>query len=108
MEVLERDSLDDGHCAIERHHQRCFPNELSVTPLPDGRYALIFQVMGLSDKVGMRIGDSPVGPFGEIREIWRTPEAGPGCFVTTPKPIRISRTGRTADQLQHDHPRFLE
>lgn len=60
-------------------------NELSVTPLPDGRYALIFQVLGLSDKVGLRIGDSPVGPFGEIREIWRTPEADEGLFCYNAK-----------------------
>jgi len=60
-------------------------NELSVTPLPDGRYALIFQVMGLSDKVGMRIGSSPVGPFGEIKEIWRTPEADQGLFCYNAK-----------------------
>jgi len=60
-------------------------NELSVTPLPDGRYALIFQVMGLSDKVGMRIGSSPVGPFGEIQEIWRTPEADQGLFCYNAK-----------------------
>jgi hypothetical protein len=60
-------------------------NELSVTPLPDGRYALIFQVMGLSDKVGMRIGDSPVGPFGDIQEIWRTPEADEGLFCYNAK-----------------------
>ncbi|MBK8566783.1 MAG: DUF4185 domain-containing protein [Saprospiraceae bacterium] len=66
-------------------------NELSVTPLPDGRYALIFQVLGLSDKVGMRICDSPVGPFGEIQEIWRTPEADEGLFATTPRRTPISR-----------------
>jgi hypothetical protein len=60
-------------------------NELSVTPLPDGRFALIFQVMGLSDKVGMRIGDSPVGPFGAIQEIWRTPEMDDGLFCYNAK-----------------------
>ncbi len=60
-------------------------NELSVTPLPDGRFALIFQVMGLSDKVGMRIGASPVGPFGDIQEIWRTPEADQGLFCYNAK-----------------------
>lgn len=60
-------------------------NELSVTPLPDGRYALVFQVLGLSDKVGLRIGDSPVGPFGEIQEIWRTPEADEGLFCYNAK-----------------------
>ena len=60
-------------------------NELSVTPLSDGRYLLVFQVMGLSDKVGIRIGDSPVGPFGEIKEIWRTPEADQGLFCYNAK-----------------------
>lgn len=60
-------------------------NELSVTPLPNGRFALIFQVMGLSDKVGMRIGDSPVGPFGEIEEIWQTPEADEGLLCYNAK-----------------------
>lgn len=49
-------------------------NELSVTPLKDGRYLLIFQVMGISDKVGLRVGTSPVGPFGPVNEIWTVPE----------------------------------
>ncbi|MEY4202848.1 MAG: hypothetical protein RL013_551 [Bacteroidota bacterium] len=69
-------------------------NELSVTPLPDGRYALIFQVMGLSDKVGMRIGNSPVGPFGPIREIWKTPEMDEGLFCYNAKAHpNLSRPG---------------
>ncbi len=49
-------------------------NELSMTTLPDGRYLLVFQVLGLSDKVGMRIAASPVGPFSDIIEIYTTPE----------------------------------
>lgn len=60
-------------------------NELSVTPLPDGRYLLIFQVGGLSDKVGLRIGASPVGPFGEIQEIWTAPEAAEGLLTYNAK-----------------------
>ena len=69
-------------------------NELSLTPLPDGRYLLIFQVLGLSDKVGMRIGESPVGPFGEIEEIWRTPEFDEGlwCYNAKAHPA-LSRPG---------------
>ncbi len=55
-------------------------NELSVTPLPDGRYLLVFQVFGISDKVGMCVGLSPVGPFGPIQEIWRTPEIDEGLL----------------------------
>ena len=55
-------------------------NELSVTPLPDGRFLLIFQVLGLSEKVGMCVGQSPVGPFGPIQEIWRCPEIDEGLL----------------------------
>lgn len=49
-------------------------NELSVTPLKDGRYALIFQVDGISPVVGLRLGLSPAGPFGPVIKIWECPE----------------------------------
>ncbi len=49
-------------------------NELSVSPLPDGRYALIFQVDGIGREVAMRVGLSPVGPFGPVVELWSCPE----------------------------------
>jgi len=55
-------------------------NELSMTQLGDGRYLLVFQVLGISDKVGIRIGESLVGPFGDIIEIWRTPEFDEGLW----------------------------
>ena len=45
-------------------------NELSLTALPDGRYALIFQVGGMSANVGMRIGATPYGPFGPVIKVW--------------------------------------
>jgi hypothetical protein len=45
-------------------------NELSLSALPDGRYALVFQHGGMSTTVGMRIGASPVGPFGPIIKLW--------------------------------------
>lgn len=45
-------------------------NELSVSPLPDGKYALIFQEGGLSTTIGMRVGASPVGPFGPVIKLW--------------------------------------
>ena len=60
-------------------------NELSVTPLSDGRFVLIFQVLGLSDKVGMRIGASPVGPFSGIHEIYQTPEMESGLWCYNAK-----------------------
>jgi len=45
-------------------------NELSMTILPDGRYLLVFQEGGMSTNVGVRIGASPVGPFGPVIKIW--------------------------------------
>ncbi len=60
-------------------------NELSMTPLNDGRFLLVFQVLGLSEKVGMRIAESPVGPFSEIVEIWKTPEMDSGIYTYNAK-----------------------
>jgi hypothetical protein len=45
-------------------------NELSVSELADGRYALFFQIDGISSKIGMRLSASPVGPFGPIIEVY--------------------------------------
>ena len=45
-------------------------NELSVSALPDGRYALVFQQGGMSTIVGMRLGASPHGPFGPVIKLW--------------------------------------
>ncbi|NCD69744.1 DUF4185 domain-containing protein [Mucilaginibacter agri] len=45
-------------------------NELSLSALPDGRYALIFQLDAMSTTVGMRIGASPTGPFGPVIKLW--------------------------------------
>lgn len=49
-------------------------NELSVTPTGDGRYLLTFTILGISDKIGIQVGESPVGPFGEIHEVYTCPE----------------------------------
>jgi hypothetical protein len=45
-------------------------NELSVSPLPDGKYALIFQEGGLGTTIGMRVGATPIGPFGPVIKLW--------------------------------------
>ncbi|OIQ66120.1 hypothetical protein GALL_523160 [mine drainage metagenome] len=45
-------------------------NELSLTALPDGRYALVFQLDGMTTTVGMRIGATPYGPFGTVIKLW--------------------------------------
>lgn len=60
-------------------------NELSVTSMPSGEYLLTFQVMGLSEKVGCRIGQSPVGPWSDIIELYETPESKSGIFTYNAK-----------------------
>ncbi|CAN5173715.1 hypothetical protein BH20ACT5_BH20ACT5_20560 [soil metagenome] len=51
-------------------------SEFSVTPLADGRYILVFQRDTLSDKVAVRYGASPVGPWSAPEVIYTAPEAG--------------------------------
>jgi len=50
-------------------------NELSVSLLPDGRYGLFFQVDGIGSMIGLRIGSSPIGPFGPIIEVFDSKKA---------------------------------
>lgn len=45
-------------------------NELSLSPLGDGRYILVFQEGGMGTHISMRIGASPVGPFGPVTRLW--------------------------------------
>lgn len=49
-------------------------NELSVSPLPDGRYALVFQKDAMSPIVGLRLGLRPEGPFGPVIPLWECTE----------------------------------
>lgn len=49
-------------------------NELSVTPTEDGRYLLTYTVLGISDKIGIKVGSSPVGPFGDEYQVYTCPE----------------------------------
>lgn len=57
-------------------------NELSVTPLTNGKYALIFQINGMSDAIGLRLGSTPYGPFGPIFKVWTCPEAQQENYFT--------------------------
>ena len=60
-------------------------NELSIMAMKDGRYLLTFQLDGLSDRVACRVGESPVGPFGEVTELFVTPESKQGLFTYNAK-----------------------
>lgn len=48
-------------------------SELSMTPLPDGRFLLVYQQDTLSDRIVAQIAQSPTGPFGQAVEIYRCP-----------------------------------
>jgi len=49
-------------------------SEFSVSPLADGTFVLVYQFFGVGKTVAVRIGASPVGPFGEMVEIYTCPE----------------------------------
>ncbi len=49
-------------------------NELSMMPLADGRYLLVFQQNGIEPHIGLRVGLSPAGPFGPIVNVYDCPE----------------------------------
>jgi hypothetical protein len=84
MAVLQRQRLEQNPNDL-KPVTNAASNELSMTTLPDGRFLLVFQVMGLSDKVGVRIAASPVGPFSTIKEIYTTPEFKEGIWTYNAK-----------------------
>ena len=100
-------------------------NELSVTPTGDGRYLLTFSMTGFSDKIGMRVGSSLIGPFSEINEVYTCPETKEkGLLVYNAKAhYHLSKPGELLvsyntitfnfwEDIQKDatiyHPRFIK
>lgn len=57
-------------------------NELSVSALPDGRYALVFTLSGLSPTVGLRVGRTPYGPFGPVIKVYEAKEMQRKNYIT--------------------------
>lgn len=57
-------------------------NELSVSVLADGRYALVFQLTGMGPTVALRLGQSPYGPFGPVIELWNCKESQQKNYIT--------------------------
>lgn len=45
-------------------------NEMSVTPLTDSRYLMVFQKDAIGNHVAVRVGTSPAGPFGPITDVY--------------------------------------
>jgi len=64
-------SSDIGQCTDITAH---VSNELSVTPTPDGQFALIFQQDGIQPYIGLKLAPTPYGPFGPMDTLWHCPE----------------------------------
>ncbi|MCD9017658.1 DUF4185 domain-containing protein [Parachryseolinea silvisoli] len=47
-------------------------NEMSVSAIGNGQYALIYQLGGIFSQICMQIGSSPAGPFERRKVIWDT------------------------------------
>jgi hypothetical protein len=53
---------------------RFVSNEMSLSPMADGRYILAHQVLGMENEVGIQISQKPEGPFFPMRKVWRCRE----------------------------------
>lgn len=63
-------------------------NEMSVTPIGNGKYLLVFQLDAIGRNIAVRIADSPIGPFfGAPTAVYECPEpaAIPGTYVYNAK-----------------------
>ncbi|MBL1218051.1 MAG: DUF5005 domain-containing protein [Planctomycetes bacterium] len=72
-------------------------SELSVSPLPSGRFICVFQADALGKEVGVRFGDSPIGPWGPMQRVYPCPESDrdPDIFVYNAKAHpHLSRPGK--------------
>ena len=47
--------------------------EMSVTPLPDGRFLMVFMLDTIGGKIAVRVGDRPEGPWGPYQEVYTCP-----------------------------------
>lgn len=100
-------------------------NELSVTPTGDGRYLLTYTILGISDKIGIQVGESPIGPFGKTHEVYTCPEykekdllpynAKAHYHLSKPGELLVSYNTITLnfwEDIQKDatiyHPRFIK
>jgi hypothetical protein len=98
-------------------------SEFSVTPLPDGRFVLVYQKFGIGQETALRVGPSPTGPFGAPITLWTCPEANVDpdiyCYnakahphLSGPDELLISYNVNTFDFADHVYadiyrPRFI-
>ena len=61
----------NSSAAVAKH----ISNEMSVTPIQNGKYLLTYQYRSIQPDVAIQIGDSPVGPFGPMKKVWSAEDA---------------------------------
>jgi len=69
----------DGHQWLPHVKDAAFitwdvSNEMSVSPLPNGKILLVYQYFTMSDEVSTQIGTSLKGPFNERKTIYHVPK----------------------------------
>lgn len=57
-------------------------NELSVSSLPDRRFALVFQLGTMSPIVALRLGKTPYGPIGPVIKVYECGEGPQKNYFT--------------------------
>jgi len=98
--------------------------ELSVTPIGDNRFLLVFVQDVMSDRVAYKVGSSPIGPFGETVVFYQAPEpqamgspiyvynakahphlSAPGLLLIS---YNVNRLGSLPHNTNEYRPRFIE
>ena len=98
--------------------------ELSVTPIAEEKFLLIFTQDVMSDRIAYKVGGSPIGPFGETVVFHRVPEPramGEGIYAYNAKAhphlsapdlllisYNVNRLGSLPRNANEYRPRFIE
>ncbi len=53
---------------------RYISHEMSLSPMPDGRFILAHQYFGMEQQVAIQIAKNPAGPYFPVRKIWNCKE----------------------------------
>jgi hypothetical protein len=53
---------------------RFVSNEMSLSPMADGRFILAHQFFGMENEVAVQVSKSPAGPYLPLRKVWQCPE----------------------------------
>jgi hypothetical protein len=97
---------------------------LSVTPIGENRFLLVFVQDVMSDRVAYKVGSSPIGPFGETVVFYQAPEpqamgspiyvynakahphlSAPGLLLIS---YNVNRSGGLPHNTDEYRPRFVE